>query len=196
LFRLTRPSELEVKRFISRQSQATFSYVEVGASAGNPPSHYNTDRTRVQIGKGEAVWNRAVDAVRRWQMFNVPWLRLYWPNSSILPGTVVALVVHHFGFWSLNACRIVYIVEDRTPERQEYGFAYGTLRDHAEQGEERFTVEWNHTDDSVWYNILAFSRPRKLLATLGYPLTRSLQRRFAMASGAAMVAAANDRSHS
>jgi uncharacterized protein (UPF0548 family) len=130
-----------------------------------------------------------VEAVRGWQMFNIPWLRLYWPNSSILAGTDVAVMVRHFGFWSLNACRIVYVVEDETPNRRRYGFAYGTLSDHAEQGEERFTVEWNREDDTVWYGILAFSRPKKLLAMLAYPLSRSLQRRFAGASKAAMLGA-------
>ena len=71
--------------------------------------------------------------------------------------------------------------------RRRYGFAYGTLGEHAEQGEERFTVEWNRDDDTVWYGILAFSRPRKLLAIMGYPLSRSLQRGFAAASKAAML---------
>jgi uncharacterized protein (UPF0548 family) len=122
-------------------------------------------------------------------MFNIPWLRLYWPNSPIRAGTDVAVMVHHFGFYSLNACRIVYVVQDDAPERRQYGFAYGTLPEHAERGEERFTVEWNRTDDSVWYDILAFSRPKKLLAEMAYPLSRSLQRRFAVASEAAMLTA-------
>jgi uncharacterized protein (UPF0548 family) len=123
-------------------------------------------------------------------MFNIPWLRLFWPNSLIRAGTNVAVMVHHFGFWSLNACRIVYVVEDKAANRRRYGFAYGTLDGHAERGEERFTVEWNREDDTVSYEILAFSRPRKLLAIMGYPLARSLQRRFAAASKAAMLAGA------
>ncbi len=98
-------------------------------------------------------------------------------------------MVRHFGFWSLNACRVVYVVEDETSNGRRYGFAYGTLSDHAEKGEERFTVEWNLEDDAVWYDILAFSRPRKYLALMAYPLSRSLQRRFAVASKTAMLAA-------
>jgi len=80
---------------------------EVGASSGSPPSGYNIDRTRIQIGKGELVWGRAVVAVRRLQMFNIRRLRLCWPDSPMAAGTNVAVVVHHFGFWSLNACRVV-----------------------------------------------------------------------------------------
>ena len=71
------------------------------------------------------------------QMFNIPWVHLYWPIAPIQVGTEVAVSVHHFGFHSLNACRIVYVVdEDGTIKR--LGFAYGTLWEHAESGEERF----------------------------------------------------------
>src|SRR5215469_5408596 len=72
-----------------------------------------------------------------------------------------------------------------------FGFAYGTLIEHAERGEERFTVEWNRSDDQVWYSILAFSVPNKPLAKLGYPLSRMLQRKFAEGSRAAMLQAIN-----
>jgi uncharacterized protein (UPF0548 family) len=79
----------------------------------------------------------------------------------------------------------VYVVDEQGPV-QRFGFAYGTLPDHAESGEERFTVEWHGADGAVWYDILAFSRPQQLLPRLGYPFTRKLQRRFARDSAAAM----------
>jgi uncharacterized protein (UPF0548 family) len=189
LFSLTRPSDDEIDSFLSRQSGSSYSYREVGATASGPPQHYNIDRTRVRLGQGEAMWNHAVEAVRAWQMFNIPWLRLCWPTAPICAGTDVAVVVRHFGFWSLNACRIVYVVDEEQPSGRRYGFAYGTLRDHAEQGEERFTLEWNLEDDAVWYGILAFSRPKEFLARLALPLSRLLQRRFAAASKSAMLAA-------
>ena len=75
---------------------------------------------------------------------------------------------------------------------KRFGFAYGTLTEHAESGEERFTVEWNRDDDKVWYDILAFSRPRQMPARLGYPFSRSLQRKFANASKVAMVQSVRD----
>jgi uncharacterized protein (UPF0548 family) len=97
----------------------------------------------------------------------------------------VVVIARLFGLWWLNACRIVYLVDEPGPV-QRYGFAYGTLPEHAESGEERFTVEWHEQDDAVWYDILAFSRPQQLLARLGYPLTRRLQKRFARDSATAM----------
>ncbi len=43
------------------------------------------------------------------------------------------LAVRHYGFWSLNACRIVYVVDDRGAHPR-FGFAYGTLTEHGESG--------------------------------------------------------------
>jgi hypothetical protein len=51
-------------------------------------------------------------------------------------------------------------------------------------------VEWHEADSTVWYDILAFSRPQQLLAQLGYPFARRLQKRFARDSAAAMQRAA------
>ena len=48
------------------------------------------------------------------------------------------------------------------------------------------SIEW-HSDDTVWYDLLAFSRAGHWLIWLGYPCVRRLQRRFALASLAAMV---------
>ena len=86
----------------------------------------------------------------------------------------------------LNACRIVYTVDEEAATGARFGFAYGTLPGHVERGEERFLVEWHRHDDTVWYDILAFSQPKHWLVRLGYPVTRFFQKRFAQASKAAM----------
>jgi uncharacterized protein (UPF0548 family) len=192
VFSLTAPSEDEIRRFISRQSDSGLSYPDVGASATAVATGYNVDRNRVQLGRGEGTWQRAAEAIREWRMFSMPWLSLHWTSAPIKVGTDVAVLVRHFGFYSLNACRIVYVVDEEDPLKR-FGFAYGTLAEHAESGEERFTVEWNPADDKVWYDILAFSRPRHMLARMGYPLSRFLQKRFAEGSKAAMLEAVNSR---
>ena len=191
MFTLTAPSEDEIRRFISKQSDSGFSYPEVGASATAVPTGYNVDRNRIQLGSGEGTWQRAAEAIRKWRMFSMPWVNLHFASAPIQVGTDVAVSVHHLGFYSLNACRIVYVVDEDVPIKR-FGFAYGTLAEHAESGEERFTVEWNREDDGVWYDILAFSRPRQMLARLGYPLSRLLQKRFAQGSKAAMLQSAED----
>ena len=96
------------------------------------------------------------------------------------------------GLWWLNACRIVYVIDEPSPVRR-FGFAYGTLPGHVECGEERFCVE-HLADDSVWYDIRAFSRPRFWMTRLGYPLARRLQKRFAAESKAIMLRVAAEAS--
>ena len=196
MFRLTAPADEEVRRFIASQKHAELSYPEVCATANTVPAGYNVDHNRIELGRGERVWQRAVAAVRAWQMFNIPWIRLYWPDTPIQVGAVVAVSVGHFGFFSLNACRIVYVVDVDSAATNapvsRFGFAYGTLAEHAESGEERFTVEWDRESDRVWYDILAFSRPRHTLAKLAYPLSRSLQKAFADSSKAAMSASVRE----
>lgn len=103
----------------------------------------------------------------------------------------MAVLARVFGFWILNACRIVYVIDDSGPI-ETFGFAYGTLPDHVECGEERFTVEWNHSNDSVSYDILAFSRPNHPLTWLGYLYVRRLQKQFARDSRQAMLRAVRD----
>src|SRR5207342_1789750 len=92
-------------------------------------------------------------------------------------GTVVAILIRHFGFWSLNGCRVVYTVGDGDREATA-GFAYGTLTNHAESGEELFEVFLNPQTDIVTYRIRAVSSPQAMLARLGQPLARRLQARF------------------
>lgn len=137
---------------------------------------------------------RPTDALRGWRMLSLGWASVYPHDREIVPGRTVAVVARHYGFWSLNACRIVYVVDEvgGADGFRRYGFAYGTLPDHGAVGEERFTVEWRPADDSVWYDLYALSRPGHPLARLGYPLARALQRRFARASKQAMVSATSD----
>ena len=99
----------------------------------------------------------------------------------------VGVLARALGLWVLNACRVVYVVEEEEPVPR-FSFAYGTLPEHAESGEERFQVEWRE-DDSVWYDILAFSRPNQLFARLAYPYVRRKQKQFARESMLAMKAA-------
>lgn len=193
MFHLTRPSPSQVAAFLVSQQGATFTYAEVGATrADSTPAGYTADRNRVRLGAGAEAFGRAVEALRRWQMLTHEWAMVAPPNASVQVGTTVAVVVRHYGFWSMNACRIVYVLDDTTPEIDDarvrrVGFAYGTLAEHGAIGEERFMVEWHAADDSVWFDLYAFSRPGKLLARLGYPLGRRLQRRFARAAKQAMV---------
>lgn len=190
MFTLRQPSRRQIERFLAAQRDLSFSYAAVGASRTQPPAGFTIDHNRIQLGAGPAVFAQAVAALRRWEMFRLGWVQLCWPAAPLAVGTSVGVLAHTFGLWSLNACRIVYLVEHAGPI-QRYGFAYGTLPGHVERGEERFTVEWHHDNDSVWYDLLAFSQPNHVFAIIGYPLVRALQKRFARDSKQAMLRGVN-----
>lgn len=186
MFLLSKPSREDIGRFIAGQDGQPFSYTV--ADGLEAPRGYIADHNRMELGKGEAVWERGVEAIKRWEMFNIGWLELCWPDTLIQKGAAVAVLARHFGFWSLNGCRIVRVIEEEGDARR-YGFAYGTLGEHVERGEEQFLIEWRREDNSVWYDLRAYSTPNHFLAKLGYPVTRALQRRFARDSMNAMLRA-------
>lgn len=179
MFFLHEPTLTEIEAFLERQRDAGFSYPEVGKTREGAPPYYKVDHNRVRLGTGEEAYRVAIAAMRQWKMFDLGWVRVAWPGAPIQEGTNVAVVARTLGFWSLNAARIVYTLDGLDQQVRRFGFAYGTLRDHAEMGEERFSIEWNRNDGSVWYDILAFSRPRHWLAQMGYPAARVYQKRFA-----------------
>jgi uncharacterized protein (UPF0548 family) len=187
MFSLTKPSLTRVREVIAAHSEVPFSYPEVGATRTNPPSGYTLDHNRVQLGFGENTFAGAVAAIRAWKQFDLGWVQAAPDDTPIKVDAAVAVVARHMGFWSLNVSRIVYVMEEQGAV-EKFGFAYGTLKSHVERGEERFTVEWNRADDSVWYDILAFSRPNLRLIKLGKPYARWLQKRFAKESLKRMLA--------
>ncbi len=184
MFRLTRPTPSAIEAFRLSQGGLEFSYAAAGMTRGAPPRGFAIDQVRVGLGSGADTWDRARAAIRSWRMFDLGWVELHEPAAPIQTGTTVAILVHVAGLWSLNAARIVYVIEDV----DRFGFAYGTLPDHAESGEERFLVE-RASDGSVHYDILAYSRPNQVLARIGKPWVRDLQKRFGAGSLLAMTRA-------
>ena len=174
MFKISEPTNRDIEEFIAGQHNLPFTYTEVGATNTTPPAGYNVDHNRIQLGESEATYQRAVKALKNWQQFDLGWVTIVPSGVTVENGATVAVKARAFGTWSLNACRVVYVIN----EPRRFGFAYGTLPDHVERGEERFLVEWLD-DDSVWYDILAFSRPQHPLVKLASMLARRLQKRFA-----------------
>jgi uncharacterized protein (UPF0548 family) len=185
---LQRPSAATIHEFLVSQSKLGFTYAAVGATASIPPAGYVVDHTRIKLGLGEEVFTKAKAALGRLEQFRLCWVEAWSAETPIQTGEVVAIIVRNFGLWWLSACRIVYVL-DVPSSVCRYGFASGTLPDHAGTGEERFLVEWDRDSGEVWYDILAFSRPHRLLTRLGYPYMRWVQKRFGKESAAAMLQA-------
>jgi len=185
MFSFRKPSTEYVRSFLSDQKNRDFTYSAVGATAGTPPAGFVVDHTRIKLGNGEQVFEAAKNAIKCWEHFQLGWVESSSKDIPIEKGQVVGVLARAFGLWCLNACRIVAVI-DEVGSISRYGFVYGTLPDHVESGEERFQVEWSRNDNTVWYDILAFSRPNHFLTRLGYPLVRRIQKKFARDSAVAM----------
>lgn len=183
-----KPTADALRPYFSEQAALDYSYPAVGATATKLPAGYVVDRTRIELGMGAAVFDAAKAALRGWRQFHLGWVDAWPPETPLEAGQVVAVMGWAVGFWWLNFCRIVYTVDESGPISR-FGFAYGTLPGHVERGEELFLVSWDRETDRVSYDILAFSKPNRLLTRLGYPLVRRRQKRFGRESAVAMFCA-------
>ena len=187
-FNLRKPEPDSLGPWMAEQAKLNFTYDAVGATAAAPPAGYVVDRTRIELGLGEMVFQAAREALRRWEQFRLGWVDVWSPKTPIEVGQVVTVLGRACGFWWPNCCRIVYTVDETGPASR-FGFAYGTLPGHVERGEERFLIEWDRESNRVFYDILAFSRPNHILTRIGYPLVRLNQKRFGRGSASAMYRA-------
>lgn len=164
------PSPEDLERVLATQIGEVVTYGEVGATRGVMPKGYRHDQHEVVVGDGAGVFERAVEGLQRWEAHRGAGLTLrpYVPELREGVTMVQALALPLIS--AVAACRIVYVID----EPDSFGFAYGTLPAHPEQGEEAFIV---HRDPHgvVTFVITAFSRPRHVLARLGGPMTRRIQ---------------------
>jgi uncharacterized protein (UPF0548 family) len=184
MFLRKRPTPTAVETFLAASREASLSYGPVGL-AGRGDRAFLLDECQVVVGRGERDFARARTALLRWAQFDVGWAEVFPVRAPVEVGAVVAVLIRHLGFWSLNGARVVYVSD----APHEFAFAYGTLTTHAECGEELFQVAIAPETGDVIYRIRAASRPHALLTWLGYPVARVLQARFRRDSCAAMTRA-------
>jgi uncharacterized protein (UPF0548 family) len=184
MFLMRRPTAAEIERFTDRSEQLPLSY-EPAAIIWRPWEAGRLDEEVVTIGRGRADFDRARLALAAWKHFDIGWVHAFPRPNSIEPGTNVAVLIRHLGFWSLNGTRVLYHVNGSAGETA-FGFVYGTLTNHAESGEELFEVSLDAQSSDVRYRIRAMSWPQHLLTRIGQPVVRLLQARFRRDSAAAM----------
>jgi uncharacterized protein (UPF0548 family) len=187
MFSLAQPTHRQLRDFLLHHQDVPFTYHHVGATKVGPqglPSGFSCGYQRIQLGSGRVCYQHAKESLQAWKMFPPEFVDLIWP-CPIEAGRVVATLFRAPGVWTLNPCRIVYTIDD-TGESEQYGFAYGTVGKHLASGEERFLVEYNPIDESVWYEVYCFSKVNQWLATAAYPYLRIQQHRFRVLSTRAM----------
>lgn len=168
-----RVAEDTLRRLRDAQSALDLSYAEVGATRdGDLPAGYNHDRHRLTVGSGADDWERAKEALRRWQAHRSAGVTVYPADAALREGETVALGIPVGPLvWAAAACRIVWTLD----EADRFGFGYGTLPAHAESGEEAFVVE--RAGDPVDFAITVFSRPVHPVARASAPIARLMQKR-------------------
>ena len=170
MFVFGRPGAAYLEKVRSEQAPLKVTYGELGATRGALPAGYRHDRHVVELGAGEDVYRRAIEGLRGWEAHRRAGLILAPVRPPVQEGQTVVLAISLPGISAIAACRIVYVVD----EVDRFGFAYGTLPAHPEQGEESFLVQ-RDTGGTIRFVVTAFSRPRHPLARLGFPIARQIQ---------------------
>jgi uncharacterized protein (UPF0548 family) len=184
MFSLHRPSSDELAQVVARQADCELSYAEHGATDAAMPAGYQHDHWEADLGSfDDATFDRLAAALARWQVQRGAGLTVY-PADAVRPGLTFAFCFRLSAVYVTAAARVVYV----TSEPGRRGFAYGTLPQHPEQGEEAFHVV--RDGSRIVFRVTAFSRPGHPLVRLGAPMGRLIQLRMNKAYLLAMRQAA------
>ncbi|WP_335939655.1 DUF1990 family protein [Streptomyces sp. PTD5-9] len=161
---------------------STLTYPEAGATRLGPlPDGYDHLHHRARVGRGRADFEAAGAAVTDWRMHRAAGARVRASAARAEPGVRVRVSLGVGPFGLTAPCRVVWAAYE--PDR--VGFGYGTEAGHPERGEESFVVDLAD-DGTVWFTVLAFSRPAAWYARLAGPLVPVVQRWYARRLGAAL----------
>jgi uncharacterized protein (UPF0548 family) len=186
MFRFTRPTQQATAALLRAAEVALPFSLQLLSLAeglsGTPPAGFAHDFSRLEIGRGLHAFSAARIAFENWEQFDLGWVQVTDPALEIIPGALVTVECFTAGLWSTNINRIMETVDDPT----RFGFLYTTTALHVEEGQERFVLEFDEQSGAVSYLIEAVSRPRHILARIGYPFARAMQHRFQRNSHARM----------
>src|ERR1700733_12740994 len=105
MFSLLRPSPSAIRRKLEIAKSLPGSHgiafdTQCGPEELCVPKGYARDHTRTEIGNGEQAFETACAAFRRWEQFNLGWVRVANPATAIEPEEIVAGEAHTRGVWS------------------------------------------------------------------------------------------------
>jgi uncharacterized protein (UPF0548 family) len=172
---LTQLAEQQAEAELSYSTEGVTRHWEVGLR--QQVKGYDVDQNVCVLGEGEACYLAAVAGLRQWKMFP-RWAQVRGSQGQ-QKGSIIQLCFHLLGLHWHSFGRVVYDFEEEhvAGAQHRVGFAYGTLVQHVESGEERFSVAWLK-DGRVVYELQAFSQPRYWMARCAKPLARHWQKKF------------------
>ncbi|MCX4820831.1 DUF1990 domain-containing protein [Streptomyces sp. NBC_01142] len=158
---------------------STLTYPETGATRLGPlPDGYHHLHHTARIGRGRAAFEAAGAAVTTWRMHRLSGARVRARAERAEAGTRVEISAGIGPLRLSVPCEVIWTAY----EKDRTGFAYGTLAGHPECGEESFIVDIRD-DGSVWFTVMAFSRPVTWYTRLAGPLVPVLQKWYARRLG-------------
>jgi len=134
---------------------------------GTVASRYHDMKFSGTVGRGQAAFDSASQAVLSLRMHRKAGVRMTKPSETVRLGDVIRL---KFGVGPIavhGSCDVVWLADE--PRRR--GFRYRTRPDHPEEGEESFVVDWA-ADDQVVVTIESRARPNRLIMRIAGPLGR------------------------
>lgn len=171
--KFVRPSYLEgMGQLLERLRNAEPTYREVGETlTSGRPEVFRHDCYEAQLGRGPQTYLRAVQGLKTWKAHRLPGVRVFPGEQDIQIGATSVVTLGTPVLALAAPCRGVGVVDEPT----RWGFAYGTLPGHLEQGEEAFVVSTS-PEETVRFDIVAFSRPGDSVVRLSGPIGRGFQR--------------------
>ena len=136
------------------------------------PPGWSSRRQALRFGEADPVhaFEMARQGLLNWTQYDLAWTSV--PiKPPIEVGAPVAILARTARLWSVNCCRIVYVVDE--PGR--FGYAIGTLPHHVEIGEELFLLQ--RDGPRVSFEISSFSRGNGWFMRLAWAYaTRAIDR--------------------
>jgi uncharacterized protein (UPF0548 family) len=159
-------------RMLTQLQAAQPTYPQIGFTLiGKEPTGFRNDTYETDLGRGTDAFDKAVHGLRTWAAHRVPGIAVFPRNADIVEGTTVIVTLGTPIVAIAAPCRIVGVLDE--PHR--WGFAYGTLPGHPEQGEEAFVVSIDD-DETVKFRITALSRPGDRTTRPAVPIARAVQK--------------------
>lgn len=147
------------------------SYPQRGATlTGELPVGYHHVAQGTVLGQGRNSFAKASEGLRTWRAHRFCGVQVFPPDAPLLAGATVIVTLGTRVGAIVAPCRIMTVIDE--PGR--FGFVYGTLPGHPEQGEESFMVSIAE-DGIVRFDIRAFSRPGDPLTRCAGPIGRTMQ---------------------
>lgn len=167
-FRFGPPSAADLDAYLASMTGTDLSYAHVGSTKAPGAGRYEQS---IALGAADGTFERAVEGLRAWACHGGIGATIHPPAAPLVEGTDVIVVLPVGPVRLLVPDRIVAVVDE--PDR--FGFAYGTLPGHPEEGEEGFWIERRPTGE-VRATIRVEAGGAWLLARLGAPFVTAFQR--------------------